>query len=146
MVKKLKKQVVKQTATPSSESNQVTLQLSGRFSGPLPPPSLLQEYENILPGMAERLVATFEKEANHRHTVELTGLNAAINQVKRGQKYGLIIRMSCINSKHHFCSNGSRKNSNNDRRLYCCWPCSGVCCREIHTFKIGFIAPSVFST
>ena len=40
------------------------------FSGPLPPPDLLREYEAVLPGLATRIVDTAESEARHRQTVE----------------------------------------------------------------------------
>ena len=36
------------------------------FSGPLPPPSLLQHYEETLPGLAARIVAMAEKEQSAR--------------------------------------------------------------------------------
>ena len=40
------------------------------WSGPLPPPSALQEFEMIVPGGAERIFAQFEKEADHRRSIE----------------------------------------------------------------------------
>ncbi len=41
-----------------------------RYSGPLPPPSLLQDYEDILPGSAERIFNQFEKQGGHRRKLE----------------------------------------------------------------------------
>ena len=35
---------------------------SAMYSGPLPPPQMLREYENILPGMANRIMSMAEKE------------------------------------------------------------------------------------
>ncbi len=37
------------------------------FSGPLPPPAMLREYEATLPGLGERIVARAEKEQAFRH-------------------------------------------------------------------------------
>lgn len=41
------------------------------YSGPLPPPEILEKYERLVPGSAERLFQQFEQQTAHRHTVEL---------------------------------------------------------------------------
>jgi uncharacterized membrane protein len=41
-----------------------------RFSGPLPPPGLLDEYELVLPGLAGRIVAMAEAEGEHRRRLQ----------------------------------------------------------------------------
>lgn len=38
----------------------------------LPPPSELQEYEQIAPGITDRLMTSFEKQQNHRMELEKT--------------------------------------------------------------------------
>lgn len=40
------------------------------FSGPLPHPSVLKGYEEILPGAADRIITMAEKQAGHRHRLE----------------------------------------------------------------------------
>src|SRR4051794_22436827 len=40
------------------------------FSGPLPPPSYLREYDIILPGAASRIISMAEAEQRHRHAWE----------------------------------------------------------------------------
>lgn len=52
---------------------------STRFSGPLPSPETLHEFEQVLPGLAERIVRMAEQEADHRRLVErrLVGLSWA---------------------------------------------------------------------
>jgi uncharacterized membrane protein len=45
----------------------VSLVQSMSFSGPIPPPALLKEYEEALPGCAERLVQMAEREQGSRH-------------------------------------------------------------------------------
>ncbi|HEX5870033.1 MAG TPA: DUF2335 domain-containing protein [Longimicrobium sp.] len=40
------------------------------FSGPIPEPEVLRDYEHVLPGLAERIVRWTEDEAHHRRTVE----------------------------------------------------------------------------
>ena len=53
------------------------------FSGPLPPPALLQGYENIKPGFAERIVQMAEGEANHRREQEKKPLMLISNRMKQ---------------------------------------------------------------
>lgn len=48
------------------------------FSGPLPPPNLLQGYDDIQPGFAERIVRMAEGEADHRRQQEQKALDADI--------------------------------------------------------------------
>ena len=36
------------------------------YSGPLPPPSMFKDYENVLPGSADRILALAEKEQDLR--------------------------------------------------------------------------------
>ena len=40
------------------------------FSGPIPPPSVLQKYNDVCPGCAERILTMAEKEADHRRRME----------------------------------------------------------------------------
>jgi len=43
---------------------------STTFSGPLPPPEILDGYNRIVPNAAERIIAVFESEVKHRHDLE----------------------------------------------------------------------------
>jgi uncharacterized membrane protein len=63
--------------------------ISQRYSGPLPPPKMLHDYEMVTTGFAERIVTMAEKEQGHRHTLENTAVNGAINKDKRSQNYAL---------------------------------------------------------
>lgn len=48
------------------------------FSGPMPPPELVREYELILPGAAKYFFSALERQALHRHEMERRTLDAAI--------------------------------------------------------------------
>lgn len=61
------------------------------FSGPLPPPEIISDYEKILPGGAERIFAMAEKEQVHRHSMDSLAVNGAIRKDKRGQWMGFSI-------------------------------------------------------
>ena len=41
-----------------------------RHEGPIPPPGYLQEYEDIAPGFADRIISMAESETSHRHKIE----------------------------------------------------------------------------
>jgi len=43
---------------------------SSSFSGPLPPPDLLAEYEAVVPGLADRIVRMAEDEGGHRRKMQ----------------------------------------------------------------------------
>lgn len=43
------------------------------FSGPLPHPQLLSQYDELVPNGAERIVELTEREARHRQTLEARG-------------------------------------------------------------------------
>lgn len=44
--------------------------IQSEFSGPIPPPSIIKGYEDILPGTAERIVSMAENQAKHRQDME----------------------------------------------------------------------------
>jgi uncharacterized membrane protein len=61
------------------------------FAGPMPPPAILQGYEEIVPGAAERILAIAESDTKHQHAIEFAALAAAEGEVKRGQWFGFLI-------------------------------------------------------
>lgn len=61
------------------------------FSGPLPPPSILGEYNNILPNGAERIMKMAENQSNHRIELEKHAIKEELRQSKNGQVFGFIL-------------------------------------------------------
>ncbi len=49
---------------------EATIERQQLFSGPLPPPEIIQGYENVVPGSGERILAMAEKQQEHRLTIE----------------------------------------------------------------------------
>lgn len=47
------------------------------FSGPLPPPQILGQYDEVLPGAAERILRMAEKQQDHRIGVDQSGIRRA---------------------------------------------------------------------
>jgi uncharacterized membrane protein len=52
------------------------------FSGPLPPPEVLRQYNDILPGGAERIFTLAENRARHRQNLEQQIINAQIEDAR----------------------------------------------------------------
>jgi uncharacterized membrane protein len=65
-------------------------------SGPLPPPSTLERYAQIIPGGAERIVGWVETQAAHRQSLEAKRLDADIKNESRGQLFAFIITVLSI--------------------------------------------------
>lgn len=70
--------------------------VSKGFSGPIPPPNILHEYNTIDAGLADRIVSMAETEQKHRQMIEEKALNAAIKVEARGQNYALMIALVII--------------------------------------------------
>lgn len=57
-----------------------------RYSGPIPHPTIIGEYEKILPGSADRILSMAEKQSEHRQKLE----NNAVKSQTRNSTLGLI--------------------------------------------------------
>lgn len=62
--------------------------VSEQFSGPMPHPRHLREYEDILPGAAERILSMAEKNIDHLKQMDEDSLEAEVDDRKRGMRYG----------------------------------------------------------
>jgi uncharacterized membrane protein len=73
------------------------------FQGPLPPPSLLQEYDSIVPGLAQEIVHWTTSQTAHRQGIEHRAMAIDekmstwyVVEVLVGQLFALIIAMTVI--------------------------------------------------
>jgi uncharacterized membrane protein len=66
------------------------------FRGPVPPPAVLEGYENILPGAAERILSMAENDAEHQREIEKDALNYQYKENRRGQYFGIIVVALCM--------------------------------------------------
>lgn len=76
----------RQPGRSSSSTIQVAQEEIRFTAGPLPPAETLQQYESILPGSAERIVALAEGEATHRRALETKSIDAQILDRKSMRK------------------------------------------------------------
>jgi len=73
------------------------------FSGPLPPPALLADYDEVMPGLAREIVDQWKSETDHRRAT-VDGLRQSDHDAmkayyageKRGQIFGLILGLAVI--------------------------------------------------
>jgi hypothetical protein len=68
--------IAKKEASKRQEVRQVAF-IQQHHTGPLPPPNDLARYEQIIPGLAERIVTCMESEQKNRHfTLKIAYLSA----------------------------------------------------------------------
>ena len=61
------------------------------FSGPLPPPQVLSQYEQIVPGAAKRILAMAEKQSRHRREMEASVIGSDVRNSRLGLYFGFSI-------------------------------------------------------
>ena len=116
----------KQVSKPAQTAQQVqTIQATQTtFTGPMPPPELLRQYDAVVLGAAERILVMAEKEAQHRQAQESQALNANVQAQKQqlniteqqtkatfwsdaiGQVCGFIVSLICIAGAVYLALNG----------------------------------------
>lgn len=57
-------------AVPVSERNQSLNIVSASWRAPIPPPDMLRQYDDVVPGSAERILRVWEEQSDHRIQVE----------------------------------------------------------------------------
>jgi uncharacterized membrane protein len=85
-----------QSQTRPGRQQEIQLTQSFSFSGPLPPPQLLKQYNDVVPNGAERLMQMAELQQGHRQELERVVINGNIKAESRGQWMGLFISLAVI--------------------------------------------------
>jgi uncharacterized membrane protein len=75
---------------------ELSIQAMMQFSGPLPPPEVLERYNHALPGAAERSFAMAESQHAHRQELEKQIVAANVSAQKLGAWFGFIVAMTVI--------------------------------------------------
>lgn len=73
-----------------AQQHQRTLVVSAgvSFVGPLPPPEMLAKYEEVQPGLVDRIVSMAEREQAHRHVQEASLVAGELRKQTLGQALG----------------------------------------------------------
>lgn len=74
--------------TAEREKNATEQLVSAQWEGPLPPPSTLADFNNIVENGAERIVRMAEKEQDHRIHIDTASLDATRRDFRRGHIIG----------------------------------------------------------
>lgn len=74
----------------------VAKMIQSEFSGPIPPPSIIKGYEEIMPGTAERIIVMAENQAKHRQEMEKIMVNAEARDSLLGVVFAFILGVGCL--------------------------------------------------
>ena len=74
-----------------AESEQQIIYQETTFGGPIPAPVILEQYEKLLPGSADRILAMAENESRHQKEIEMSAITLQAKENRRGQYFGVIV-------------------------------------------------------
>lgn len=105
--KQLRRQVHKQTAaslaSPVKPLQNLIIQQTGfsvsassSYSGPIPPPAMLKEFNDIIPDRANRILTLTENQQKHRHAPEIAIVNSDILRSWAGLFFAGVIVIAAI--------------------------------------------------
>lgn len=80
----------------SKQNNSVSVRRTELYAGPLPHPSMLEKFEQIIPGSADRILKQAEAQTQHRINMESKVVAADIFKSYLGLIFGFIIGLSGI--------------------------------------------------
>lgn len=99
----LTQEIVKRVGNlvPAGQRTQIVAQMVSlvteeRFSGPIPHPRHMREYEDICPGSADRLIMMAEQSLAHAQEIQRSALDGDIHDTKAGRIYGLVALIALI--------------------------------------------------
>lgn len=75
------------------EEEKKIIAVSHQYSGPLPQPSDMAKYEEVVPGAAERILKMAEKEQDKRHEKEEKEMRLKAKLALRGQSIGFVLTL-----------------------------------------------------
>ena len=66
------------------------------FTGPLPPPEILSQYNKVHPDFADRLLTDFERQGEHRRLLEQEVIKSQLKESNRGQIFAFLLAVIVI--------------------------------------------------
>lgn len=75
------------------EIKPVLLNYAEAFSGPLPPPRMLREYDSIVPGFAQTLLDQFVAQGDHRRQLEKAVILSDVSRANWGLAAGFTLAL-----------------------------------------------------
>jgi uncharacterized membrane protein len=77
---------------PKGTRKQVQTLIAESFSGPIPHPYIIEGYEKVLPGSADRILSMAETQAKHRQDLEILRMKSDI----RNERIGMVLSFIMI--------------------------------------------------
>jgi uncharacterized membrane protein len=74
----------------------VLVERGAYWRGPLPPPSVIEEFRQLVPDAPERIFRQWEGESEHRRSYERTALEASIRRDLIGQVSATLFALSAL--------------------------------------------------
>lgn len=72
------------------------MKIEATFFGPLPPPSLLAKYNEVIPNGAERIMVMAERQSEHRERLESRVVDGNVANQTRGSYFAFTIALIAI--------------------------------------------------
>lgn len=76
------------------------------WSGPTPSPDVLRDYEQIVPGSADRIISMAERQSEHRQKLETTALNNGHTRAVLGAVLGFTLGAIAIGGGLYLATHG----------------------------------------
>ena len=81
----------KQQKPSEQQNSQQVVQVTEQFRGPLPPPDVLEKYNQVAPDAANRIITMAEQETSHRRDMEHLIISNEYKEAKIGQICAVLI-------------------------------------------------------
>jgi uncharacterized membrane protein len=94
------------TASTQKPENAAIVQMSASFSGPIPPPGLLEKYNEVIPNGADRIMAMAERQSAHRESLEASVVAGNIANQARGTVFAFILCLVALSSGFYLVNEG----------------------------------------
>lgn len=86
----------KLTREPQVSQGAILRHTQVQISGPLPPPQVLEEYNRISPGAADRIISMAENEQKFSHDTTHAAIQEERESARRGQNLGIVCVLSAF--------------------------------------------------
>jgi uncharacterized membrane protein len=85
-----------QVQTAPALAQEVVSIIRQEYSGPLPPPAVLEQYNAVIPNGAERIMVMAEEQSKHRQSLEKKALNTDSRNSLCGIIFALLLGLATI--------------------------------------------------
>lgn len=87
---------LQKTKPPKRKAAITKVRVQEVFTGPLPHPKLLDQYEHIFPGATERIFQMAERQQAHRQRLESAVIRSNIENERKGMYFSLVITLTVV--------------------------------------------------